>query len=596
MRELDYPFDRAAILKKRKSLRRRLLEEIDGGAPEVRIAILGGVTTDDIAAAAELFLLNFGIKPIFWQSEYNSFYEDAVFGNPQLDEFRPDLIYVCTSVANLRYSPDMSADREQSFAMLDAEFERCKSVWTALERFGCPIIQNNFDPPPYALLGNMDCCDHRGGGYAVNFLNMKFAEYAQITDGFYLLDLSRTAAEFGLDRWHDLSYWYMFKYPCAREALTDIAYKFALIVKSIYGKNRKLLAVDLDNTLWGGVVGDDGAEGLEIGQETGVSQAFYEFQRYILRLRQMGVVLTVCSKNERENALAGLSHPEGAVKPEDFALIKANWESKDRNLVETVSQLGLLTSAIVFADDNPAEREIVRQNIPDAAVADLTMPENYIREISRGGYFEPASITADDLSRSEMYRKNAQRAELLASVTSGAKSYGDYLASLEMTAEIAPFKPIYLDRITQLTNKSNQFNLTTLRLTRSETEKFMTDPQYVTQYGKLIDKFGDNGVVSVAVGKIDGETLEIILWLMSCRVLKRDMELAMLDGFVARAKAAGIRRLVGRYIPTAKNKMVERFYPDVLGFEPLESFEDGSTTWQLDISDYKNKNKYIKIS
>ena len=304
------------------------------------------------------------------------------------------------------------------------------------------------------------------------------------------------------------------------------------------------------------------------------------------------MLLTVDSKNEEENALAGLNHPEGALRPEDFALIKANWEPKDKNLVETVAQLDLTQAAIVFADDNPAEREIVRQTIPEAAVPELTAPENYIREISRGGYFEPTSITSDDLARAEMYRRNAKRAELAASVG----DYGEYLKSLEMTAEIAPFKPMYIQRITQLTNKSNQFNLTTRRFTQSQTEEFMSSPEHITQYGKLMDKFGDNGVVSVVVGEQQGDVLEITLWLMSCRVLKRDMELAMLDGLVAQAKQRGITRLVGRYIPTAKNKMVERFYPDVLGFEPLEQLPEGETTWQLDITNYTNKNQYIKLS
>ncbi len=588
LRELEYPFDTQYILKKRKALKRKLLA--DGTSRlKKKIAVLGGSTTEDIVSAAELFLLNFGIEAKFYQSEYAQYWEDGVFGNAELDSFSPDLIYVCTSLCNLRFEPDPARTREDSKALLDAEFGRFETLWDKLGRFGCPVIQNNFELPFYALMGNMDCRHHSALGYAVNVMNLRFADYAQEHSNFYLLDLNRTSAEYGLERWHDRSYWYMYKYMCAREAVPYIGYQLALIVKSVYGKNRKLLALDLDNTLWGGIVGDDGVNGLAIGQETGVSQAYYEFQKYAGQLKSLGTVLTVCSKNEEENALAGLNHPEGALRPDDFALIKANWDPKDKNLLETVGQLDLLPSAIVFADDNPAEREIVRQSIPEAAIPELTEPEKYITAISRSGYFEPVTISADDLKRSEMYRQNAKRAELAASVT----DYGEYLKSLEMIGEIMPFAEIYYQRIAQLTNKSNQFNLTTRRYSESDIAGFAASDEYITLYGKLSDRFGDNGVVSVVIGQIQEDTLYITLWLMSCRVLKRDMELAMLDGLVKEAKARGIKKLIGEYIPTAKNKMVKHFYDSVLGFRLVTEEDDGSAKYELDITDYTDKNKYI---
>ncbi|MGN0633787.1 MAG: HAD-IIIC family phosphatase [Oscillospiraceae bacterium] len=592
MKELEYPFDAQYILKKRRAIKRELLAD---GSDRIKkkIAVLGGSTTDDIVSAAELFLLNYGIEAQFYQSEYAQYWEDGVFGNPELEEFSPDLVFVCTSLCNLKYRSDPSLTKAQAEDILNGEYSRFETLWAKLSRFNCPIIQNNFEQPFYALMGNMDCYDYRGLGYFVNCMNLKFAEYAQEHNSFYLLDLNRTAAEYGLEKWHDRSYWYMYKYMCARDAVVSLGYQLALIVKSIYGKNKKLLALDLDNTLWSGIVGDDGVENLGIGQETGVAQAYYEFQQYVGDLKKLGVVLTVCSKNEEENALAGLNHPEGALKPQDFALIKANWEPKDVNLLQTVKQLDLLPSAIVFADDNPAERERVRGGIPEAAVPELNadLPECYITQISRGGHFEPTSISADDLNRNEMYRQNAKRAELAAQVT----DYGEYLKGLEMKAEIEPFKPIYIQRITQLTNKSNQFNLTTRRYTQSEMEELSKSDRHITLYGKLADKFGDNGVVSVIVGEKNGEELDIKLWLMSCRVLKREMELAMLDVLVENAKKSGISRLKGTYIPSAKNKMVKDFYPDVLGFEKL-SENGGVTEWTLDITSYENKTRSIKIN
>lgn len=589
MKELEYPFDSQLLLKKRKSLRRRLLS--DGSErTRVKIAVLGGSTTDDIVTMAELFLLNFGIEPQFYQSEYAKFWEDGVFSNDALDAFKPDIIYVCTSTLNLRYRSDPTLDAEQAQSAFDERLNSFKTLWEKLKRFNCAVIQNNFEQPFYSLMGSMDCWDSRGLGFFVNKMNLALAEYAQNRSGFYILDLNYVAAQYGLEKWHDRSYWYLYKYMCAREAVPFLSYKLALIVKSAYGKNRKLLALDLDNTLWSGVVGDDGVEGIEIGQETAQAQAFYEFGQYVSDLKKLGVVLTVASKNDEENALAGLNHPDGVLKPDDFALIKANWEPKDLNLLQTVKQLDLTETAICFADDNPAERERVRQSIPQAAVAELSNPECYIKELSGGGYFEPTTISADDLKRNEMYRKNAKRAEFLAT----ANDYGEYLDSLEMTAEIEPFKELYFQRITQLTNKSNQFNLTTKRCTQSEIEGFAKSDEYITLYGRLEDKFGDNGVVSVIVGKIEGETLKIILWLMSCRVLKRDMELAMLDELVRASADKGISLIEGEYIPTAKNGMVKRFYPDTLGFKELSADENGGR-WTLEAKDYKNKNTHIKI-
>lgn len=589
MKELEYPFDPQYILKKRRAIKKRLTEQKTERIRK-KIAVLGGSTTDDIVSCAELFLLDHGIECEFYQSEYARFWEEGVFGCEELESFAPDIVYVCTSVCNLGFRSDPSISKERAEEIFNEQYGRFETLWQKLERFGCPIIQNNFDPPPYALMGNMDCWDERGLGYFVNRMNLRFAEYAQSHESFYLLDLDRAAAEYGLDRWHDRACWYMYKYMCARGAIPSVGYRLALIVKSVFGKNRKLLALDLDNTLWEGVVGDDGVEGIGIGQESGTAQGYYEFQRYVSDLRKLGAALTVCSKNEEENALAGLRHPEGFLKPEDFALIKANWEPKDANLFETAETLGLLPSAIVFADDNPAERERVRRSIPEAAVPELTSVEEYIRIISGGGYFEPVSISEDDLKRSEMYRSNVRRSQLAAS----SSDYGEYLKSLEMRAEIGAFKPIYLPRITQLINKSNQFNLTTRRYTLNEVERIAEDGGYVTLYGRLCDKFGDNGVVSAIIGRKDGERLHIELWLMSCRVLKRDMELAMLDGLVKSAREAGIKTLEGVYIPTAKNKPVRELYPNVLGFRKLRE-ENGSTFWELDITDYENKNKVIQI-
>ena len=384
----------------------------------------------------------------------------------------------------------------------------------------------------------------------------------------------------------------MYKYALAVPAIPFTAYGVATIIKSIFGKNKKVLALDLDNTLWGGVIGDDGAENIEIGQETALGQTYSEFQNYVKDLKGIGTLLTVISKNNEDVARSGFERPDSVLKVEDFVSFKANWEPKDQNLLAEASELNLLPESFVFVDDNPAEREIVRQGIPGAAVPEINRVENYIQILDRAGYFEPTKLSEDDLKRNEMYLENAKRNHAQLAFT----DYGEYLKSLEMTGTIKPFQDLYMSRIAQLSNKSNQFNLTTRRYTQAEVEETAKDGRHITLYGKLEDKFGDNGVVSVVIGEIKGLELHIDLWIMSCRVLKRDMEYAMMDRLVEEAQARGLHSLYGYYYPTAKNAMVRDFY-STLGFEKISEDEAGNTCWKFNLTKpYTKKNKYISVN
>jgi FkbH-like protein len=290
--------------------------------------------------------------------------------------------------------------------------------------------------------------------------------------------------------------------------------------------------------------------------------------------------------------MAGLNRPDMTLTPDDFIMIKANWEPKSQNIADIAHTLSLGADSFVFADDNPAEREIVRQHLPGTAVPDIgDRPEYYIRAIDRMGYFEVTSVSADDAERNRMYKQNAERSRAETSFS----DYGDYLRSLEMKAEIRGFVPMYISRISQLTNKSNQFNLTTRRYTQEDITAFAEDDNYITLYGKLTDKFGDNGVVSVVIAKQNGSCADITLWLMSCRVLKRNMEHAMLDELVRLSEERGISVLKGYYFPTAKNAMVKDFYK-TMGFEKLSEDENGSTEWQFVIpGNYTNKQDVIEV-
>ena len=591
MKELEYPFDSDYIIRKRKSLKKALLAEEGASARlKKRIAVLGGSTTANVVQVLDLFLLNYGIEGTFYESEYNQYYEDAVFGNSKLNSFRPDVIYIHTCIHNIMSFPTLAEKSAEEKLM--AEFSRFRTVWEKLEeRFGCTIIQNNFELPDWRLLGNKDASDPAGRVSFVNRLNLLFAEYAGTHSHFFLNDVNYLSAYLGLTRWCDPFYWNMYKYCPSVPLIPELSFSVANIIKSLYGKNKKALVLDLDNTLWGGVVGDDGPENLEIGTETAKGETFHAFQEYLKMQKDLGIILNIDSKNDYENAIAGLQTDGSVLHPEDFILIKANWQPKDQNLLEIAGELNLGADSFVFVDDNPAERHIVSAQIPGIAVPEIGEPEQYIRVLDRSGFFETTTVSADDAGRSEMYKANAERSKLKASFA----DYQDYLKSLNMCAEIAPFSGEYIPRIAQLTNKSNQFNLTTLRCSVPEIEEMAAGENWVTLYGKLKDRFGDNGVVAVQAAEILSDPddpgkkeAHIRLNLMSCRVLKRDMEYAMLDVLAENARKKGAETLVGYYYPTKKNGMVAELYTD-LGFT-----KEGDR-WKLQLASYEPQCRVIEI-
>ncbi len=590
MKELEYPFDVQSLIKNKKKIKKELLEKEN--LLEKKIAILGGSTTSEVKNMLEIFLLNYGIKPEFYESEYNKFYEDAVFGNPELDEFNPDIIYIHTTNRNIMNYPTMYDSKEEIDKLLESEYIKFQNVWESLfKKFNATIIQNNFEYPFYRLLGNRDASDIHGKTNYITRLNQKFYDYQNKTKNFFINDINYVSACYGLDKWESGFYWHMYKYAMEVPAIPYLSFNLAKIIKSIYGKNKKAFVLDLDNTLWGGIVGDDGVENLAIGPEVPSGQVYYEFQNYLKEHKSLGVILNIDSKNEYENAIAGLNHPGGALKPEDFIIIKANWNPKNLNVKDISEELNLGADSFVFVDDNPAERRIVESYVPGIAVPEVDIPENYIKIIDRNGYFEVTNFSEEDLKKSEMYKDNAKRSQMMATFD----NYDDYLKSLNMKAEITSFKKIYLERISQLSNKSNQFNLTTKRYSLADIEEVNNDDSYIKLYGKLEDIFGDNGVITVVIGKIKDIDLHIDLWIMSCRVLKRNMEFAMMDELVKRAKEHGIKTIYGYYYSTFKNKMVKDFY-DLQGFTLVNEDSNGNKTYKLDVDSYEYKNNVIEVS
>jgi FkbH-like protein len=587
---LEYPFDNALLLRKRKAIRKELLKK--NNIKELRVAILGGSTTNELVNVIELFLLKQGFLPSFYQSEYNKYYEDAVFGSDQLSAFNPDIIYVHTTHVNVFQFPAINASAEEVEAVFEKELFKFQTIWKSLKKYNCPIIQNNFDLPVNRSLGNLDSYDIHGKTYFLNRLNLEFAKEAQVNSSLFINDIHYLSAYIGLKNWFDKNIWFTAKYAISFDAIPTLSNNIVNIITAILGKTKKCLVLDLDNTCWGGIIGDDGLNGIRLGNESASGEGYMAFQNYAKELKQRGILLAVCSKNEHDIAKEGFTHSDSVLAFEDFTSFKANWNPKHTNIESIAGEINIGLDSLVFIDDNAVERNIVETQLPVVSVPDVGNDVlNFIDYIEQNGYFETGSLSADDINRNKFYAENQERAKEL----SAFENYQDFLSSLIMRADIKPFTDIYIERITQLINKTNQFNLTTKRYTVTEVEAISASENFISLYGRLVDKFGDNGLIAIAIGEITGDKCIIDTWLMSCRVLKRDMEFAMLDLLVEECKKRNVSEIIGTYIKTPKNNMVANLYKE-FGFELLDGGTDKVTNWRLALKDYNKKSITIKIN
>lgn len=590
LKALRFPVDAVSILRRRQFLKKELLKQTN--LIPTRVAILGGSTTAEVKSMLELFLLTHGIQPSLYESSYNRYCEEVLFESPDLWNFKPDIVFIHTTWRNIAQFPELMEAEAEVEQRIRREMDRFESLWKKIHtELGALIIQNNFDLPGLRPLGNLEASELFGRVNFLQRLNVEFAGYARNHSRFLINDILYLSAEVGLAHWLGHSYWYNFHMALSPTATVALARNVAGIIKSVYGKSKKCLVLDLDNTLWGGIVGDDGMQNLILGRDQPVGEAFLDFQRYVKNLQRRGVILAICSKNDAENAKEGFSHPDSILKLEDFSVVKANWNPKPGNIREIAAELNIGLDSIVFVDDNPAERALVADQLPEVAVPDLGSDVSRFAEaLEQERYFEVDKVVQDDIDRSAYYSSNAQRSSFRADF----QDYGEFLASLEMTAEIGPFSPAYLQRITQLINKTNQFNLTTRRYTIGEVESITRDSSCITLYGRLADRFGDNGLVSVLIGRVVDETVNLDLWLMSCRVLNREMELAMFDALVEQCRARGVSKIVGLYIPSKKNSMVAGHYAN-LGFTRVEEISEGREFWHYDLpQNYSTKTRFIR--
>lgn len=479
---------------------------------------------------------------------------------------------------------------QRSGALLDAAQERADEaaarseigrLVTALrQRVGAPVIAANMVTPPERQLSSSDWVTPGTPRRFVAAVNLAMADLAEQRE-LILFDLAAVAAQLGAEAFFDATRFYQAKTPFSLEAAPVVADRLAAMIAAMTGCSGRALVLDLDNTLWGGVVADDGLEGLVLGQGSALGEAFLAVQAQALELRKRGVLLSVCSKNLEEIAREPFrSHPDMLLREEHISVFDASFDDKATAIVRIARELNLDVSSLVFLDDNPAERERVRSALPRVMTLELGEdPAYFARTLAASGFFEHLPLTAEDTGRATGYRPRAAT-EALAVL---AGDYATYLKSLEMELSIAPFDAVGRARIAQLIQKSNQFNLTTKRYTELDVAEIEADRSRVAWQVRLKDRFADHGMISVMVADKGDEAWTIDSWLMSCRVLERGVEAAIMRELADAARRAGAHEIVGIYRPTARNTLVKELYPR-LGFEADGASADGASLWRLQLS------------
>jgi FkbH-like protein len=543
-----------------------------------RLAVLSNSTVDLVVPALAASAARRGIALEVIQPSYDQAAQEALTPDSKVNSSKPDAVLFALDYRALPLKLSLG-DSEASVASVEGVVGYLRALRDGIKTNSNAVcIFQSFAPPVETLFGNLDRVLPGTIRSLIDGINRELAELVLHSDD-VLLDVAGLADTVGLANWHDTQLWNMAKFAFSDELIPLYADHVARVVAALRGQSGKVLVLDLDNTVWGGIIGDDGLEGIKIAQGDAIGEAHLAVQRMALDLRQRGIVLAVSSKNSDEVARAPFEqHPEMLLKLEHIAVFQANWNDKATNIQAIAEELSLGLDSIVFLDDNPAERGLVRKLLPQVAVPELPEdPSAYARTLAAGGYFEAVTVAAEDLKRASFYQDNAKRASLQRQ----AGGVDAYLASLDMTITFQPFHGKGRARIVQLINKSNQYNLTTRRYTEPEILEVERDPNVFTLQVRLADIFGDNGMISVVICRPAGnETWEIDTWLMSCRVLGRKVEHMVLRKIVEHAHAAGVRKLIGTYRPTERNKLVVDHYAK-LGFNKLRENESGLTEWEL---------------
>ena len=571
-----------------------LLQRSGTTLPRHRLAILGSATLDHLVPAIRVAALRRQIWLDAYCGGFGQYRQELMDPQSAVHRFAPQTIVLSIAAAHTASSAEPAATASEVEDRLSAVVSDLSSLWThARETMSASVIQQTFLNVSEPLFGSYDRLAAGSPWHVTDRLNQLVSAAAQ-TAGVTLLDIDRAAQMDGRDYWYDATRMFQAKQEIAPQAAPAYGELLGRILGAQRGASKKCLVMDLDNTLWGGVLGEDGVQGLVLGQGSAVGEAHLAVQAYARQLRDRGIILAVCSKNDPIIAADAFdSHPEMLLRRSDIAAFVANWNDKAANLVAIANQLNIGVDSLVFLDDNPAERARIREALPAVGVPEL--PDDvagYVSCLARAGYFEAVSFTAEDRQRAEQYAQNVERETMR-----GTQSMSDFLEGLRMRLAYGPFAQVDLPRVVQLINKTNQFNPTTRRYSAEQVIQHLATPGAMTLQFRLRDRFGDNGLVSAMIllpvaGAPD--CLEIDLWIMSCRVFGRQLEHEALNIAVENARRAGIREIVASYSATAKNAIVSEIYPQ-FGFKPadLPAQATGTSRWSLLLSEYAPRTTHI---
>ena len=552
--------------------------------PKTRFALLGDCATQHLAAAIGGYAYEMGEGFEMFEADYDQIDAQLMDAESEFFRFQPEtvLIMMCTEKLYERYAGTPFSERS---CFAERESERIRSCFARINAsLSCDILFFLFLPEDDGVFGSYAYREKASFPYQLMKLNMLLADSTADFGNLRLIDLQQIRAVMGADQFKDSKMYAIAKMPMSTSALVKVAKRVVEAVRVRKGRFHKCAVVDLDNTLWGGVIGDDGLEGIEIG-ELGQGHAFTDFQIWLKELKKRGIMLAVCSKNNDNTAKEPFEkHPEMVLRLNDFSAFVANWEDKASNILKIRDELNIGLDSMVFLDDNPFERNLVKTMLPEVEVVELPEdPALYVDCVRRLNLFDTASYSEEDQVRTERYLAEKKRAQLNTTI----ENYDEYLKALEMKAEAKPFDTFHIPRIAQLTQRSNQFNVRTIRYTDAEITEIARSDQYITRYFTLRDKFGDHGLISVVILEKQEDHLFVNEWLMSCRVLKRGMEQFVADSIINAAIEAGFSKVVGEYIETPKNAMVKNLFSD-MGFE-----KTGNNRYQACVDTYEFHSTYI---
>lgn len=567
---------------------KKLLKQDNTNLPEVKVALLGDTATQFLATAIKGVGVERGYNIKLFEAEYNQVERQVLDLTSDLHQFAAKYTVVFQSTHKLLEAYSLESVQCMVYGVKAFE-ERLNFVRTLCETTDGKVIYFNYPEIDDTVFGQFANRTELSFTWQIRQLNYELMRLTREYPNLFICDIAALQNQFGREWMFDSSVYVSTEMVLSLDALPYVGSRVMDIICAIEGKFKKCLILDLDNTLWGGVVGDDGWENIQVGHGLGIGKAYTEFQEWVKKLKNRGIIIAVCSKNDEDKAKEPFEkNPEMVLRLDDIAVFVANWENKADN-IRTIQQiLNIGFDSMVFLDDNPFERNMVRENVPGVCVPELPEdPGDYLEYLYSLNLFETASYSAGDKDRTKQYQTEAKRVQAAQKFTNEA----DFLKSLDMVSVVEGFTPFNTPRVAQLSQRSNQFNLRTVRYTDGEIAALGASDKHVCLSFTLEDKFGDNGLICVIImEKRDVKTLFVDTWFMSCRVLKRGMENFTLNTMVEYAKELGFERIVGEYIPTLKNGMVKEHYTN-LGFSPI-----GDNLYELNIQGYEPRECYIRKS